>query len=273
MKKHLLILISLLLSTALCACADPVGSTGTEDTKAANSSISTEENITTTDASLTEEASIETPENDPVFSVDASLAAIDQLASENLSVSLKYQTQTYDGLKHEFNGGLGQVNGKYWRRVDLDGTAIQEEEGGYYHKYTFESSKWRYYDTYEMTAKEEFDQVFNGRYWWKNYLDELTFDAYDELTYAGVGQVLEQDCHMFSFEGAVTDGSQAKLTLYVDAESNNVMKMEVEILSSTHNHLSTDARQATIEISSIKTGEAAKGPTLPNPKWDPPAGQ
>ena len=85
--------------------------------------MSTEEDITTTDASLTEEATTETPENDPVFSVDASLATIDQLASKNLSVGLKYQTQTYDGLKHEFNGGLDQVGGKYWSRVDLDGTA------------------------------------------------------------------------------------------------------------------------------------------------------
>ncbi len=151
--NFILTMILLLLVTYLCACADPTESTGTEDTKVANSSTSAEENITTTNASLTEETTTETPENDPIFSVDASLAAIDQLASENLSVSLKYQTKTYDGLKHEFNGGLGQVNGKYWSRVDLDGTAILEEEGGYYHKYTFESSKWRYYDTYPLLRR------------------------------------------------------------------------------------------------------------------------
>ena len=212
----------------------------------------------------------ETDAEEPTFDVDASLAAIDQLAIGNVSVSMKYQTKTYDGLSHEFSGGFGQVNGKYWYRVDMNGTAVQEEESGYYHKYSFEYSKWRYYDTYEITSTEEFDRVFNGRYWWKNYLDELTFDAYDTLTYVGIGQVTEQDCHMFTFDGTVTDGSQAALTLYVRVTDRNVMKMEVEVKSSTHNHLSTDARQATIEISSIKTGEGAKGPTLPNPKWDGP---
>ena len=134
-----------------------------------------------------------------------------------------------------------------------------------------ESSKWRYYDTYEMTATEEFDRVFNGRYWWKNYLDELTFDAYDKLTYVGIGQVAEQDCHTFTFDGTVTDGSQAELTLYVRVTDRNVMRMEVQIKSSPNSsHLSTDAWQAAIEISSIKTGQDAKGPTLPDPKWVPP---
>jgi hypothetical protein len=221
---------------------------------------------TVTETETEPEAETETP----VFDIAASLTAIDQLATENISVSLKYQTKTYDGLSHEFSGGLGQVNGKYWYRVDMDGTAVQEEEGGYYHKYTFESSKWRYYDTYETTTTEEFDRVFNGRYWWKNYLDELTFDAYDKLTYVGIAQVAEQDCHMFTFDSTVTDGSHAELTLYVRVADRNVMKMEVLIKSSTHNHLSTDAWQATIEISSIKTGQDAKGPTLPKPKWEPP---
>ena len=218
-----------------------------------------------------DETTEETEPQVPVFDVTASLAAIDRLASENVSVSMKYQTKTYDGLSHEFSGGFGQVNGKHWYRVDMDGIAVQEEESGYYHKYTFESSKWRYYDTYEMTATEEFDRVFNGRYWWKNYLDELTFDAYDKLTYVGIGQVAEQDCHTFTFDGTVTDGSQAELTLYVRVTDRNVMRMEVQIKSSPNSsHLSTDAWQATIEISSIKTGQDAKGPTLPKPKWEPP---
>ena len=218
-----------------------------------------------------DETTEETEPQVPVFDVTASLAAIDRLASENVSVSMKYQTKTYDGLSHEFSGGFGQVNGKHWYRVDMDGIAVQEEESGYYHKYTFESSKWRYYDTYEMTATEEFDRVFNGRYWWKNYLDELTYDAYDRLTYVGIGQVAEQDCHTFTFDGTVTDGSQAELTLYVRVTDRNVMRMEVQIKSSPNSsHLSTDAWQVAIEISSIKTGQDAKGPTLPNPKWVPP---
>lgn len=218
-----------------------------------------------------DETTEETEPQVPVFDVTASLAAIDRLASENVSVSMKYQTKTYDGLSHEFSGGFGQVNGKHWYRVDMDGIAVQEEESGYYHKYTFESSKWRYYDTYEMTATEEFDRVFNGRYWWKNYLDELTFDAYNKLTYVGIGQVAEQDCHTFTFDGTVTDGSQAELTLYVRVTDRNVMRMEVQIKSSPNSsHLSTDAWQAAIEISSIKTGQDAKGPTLPKPKWEPP---
>ena len=218
-----------------------------------------------------DETTEETEPQVPVFDVTASLAAIDRLASENVSVSMKYQTKTYDGLSHEFSGGFGQVNGKHWYRVDMDGIAVQEEESGYYHKYTFESSKWRYYDTYEMTATEEFDRVFNGRYWWKNYLDELTFDAYDKLTYVGIGQVAEQDCHTFTFDGTVTDGSQAELTLYVRVTDRNVMRMEVQIKSSPNSsHLSTDAWQTAIEISGIKTGQDAKGPTLPKPKWEPP---
>ena len=232
------------------------------------SSNSTEEN---TQGGIHDETAEETEPEIPVFDVTASLAAIDQLASENVSVSMKYQTKTYDGLSHEFSGGFGQVNGKHWYRVDMDGIAVQEEESGYYHKYTFESSKWRYYDTYEMTATEEFDRVFNGRYWWKNYLDELTFDAYDKLTYVGIGQVAEQDCHTFTFDGTVTDGSQAELTLYVRVTDRNMMRMEVQIKSSPNSsHLSTDAWQAAIEISSIKTGQDAKGPTLPKPKWEPP---
>ena len=122
-----------------------------------------------------------------------------------------------------------------------------------------------------MTATEEFDRVFNGRYWWKNYLDELTFDAYDKLTYVGIAQVAEQDCHMFTFDSTVTDGSHAELTLYVRVADRNVMKMEVLIKSSPNSsHLSTDAWQAAIEISSIKTGQDTKGPTLPDPKWVPP---
>jgi len=80
MKKILLIMLSLLIVTSLCACADPTGSTGTDDTKAANGSTS---DVTTTDAPLTEETTAEIPEEDPVFSVEASLAAIDQMASEN----------------------------------------------------------------------------------------------------------------------------------------------------------------------------------------------
>ena len=232
------------------------------------SSVGTEGN---TQDGTHDETTEETEPQVPVFDVTASLAAIDRLASENVSVSMKYQTKTYDGLSHEFSGGFGQVNGKHWYRVDMDGIAVQEEESGYYHKYTFESSKWRYYDTYEMTATEEFDRVFNGRYWWKNYLDELTFDAYDKLTYVGIGQVAEQDCHTFTFDGTVTDGSQAELTLYVRVTDRNVMRMEVQIKSSPNSsHLSTDAWQAAIEISSIKTGQDAKGPTLPKPKWEPP---
>ena len=231
-------------------------------------SVGTEGN---TQSGTHDETTEETEPQVPVFDVTASLAAIDRLASENVSVSMKYQTKTYDGLSHEFSGGFGQVNGKHWYRVDMDGIAVQEEESGYYHKYTFESSKWRYYDTYEMTATEEFDRVFNGRYWWKNYLDELTFDAYDKLTYVGIGQVAEQDCHTFTFDGTVTDGSQAELTLYVRVTDRNVMRMEVQIKSSPNSsHLSTDAWQAAIEISSIKTGQDAKGPTLPDPKWVPP---
>ena len=226
---------------------------------------------TTVETETQDETTAETEPQVPVFDVTASLAAIDRLASENVSVSMKYQTKTYDGLSHEFSGGFGQVNGKHWYRVDMDGIAVQEEESGYYHKYTFESSKWRYYDTYEMTATEEFDRVFNGRYWWKNYLDELTFDVYDKLTYVGIGQVAEQDCHTFTFDGTVTDGSQAELTLYVRVTDRNVMRMEVQIKSSPNSsHLSTDAWQAAIEISSIKTGQDAKGPTLPDPKWVPP---
>ena len=231
-------------------------------------SVGTEEN---TQDGTHDETTEETEPQVPVFDVTASLAAIDRLASENVSVSMKYQTKTYDGLSHEFSGGFGQVNGKHWYRVDMDGIAVQEEESGYYHKYTFESSKWRYYDTYEMTATEEFDRVFNGRYWWKNYLDELTFDAYDKLTYVGIGQVAEQDCHTFTFDGTVTDGSQAELTLYVRVTDRNVMRMEVQIKSSPNSsHLSTDAWQVAIETSSIKTGQDAKGPTLPDPKWVPP---
>ena len=231
-------------------------------------SVGTEGN---TQSGTHDETTEETEPQVPVFDVTASLAAIDRLASENVSVSMKYQTKTYDGLSHEFSGGFGQVNGKHWYRVDMDGIAVQEEESGYYHKYTFESSKWRYYDTYEMTATEEFDRVFNGRYWWKNYLDELTFDVYDKLTYVGIGQVAEQDCHTFTFDGTVTDGSQAELTLYVRVTDRNVMRMEVQIKSSPNSsHLSTDAWQAAIEISSIKTGQDAKGPTLPKPKWEPP---
>ena len=215
-----------------------------------------------------EETSGEAETEIPTFDVEASLAAIDQMMSGNVSVTLKYNTQTYDGLTHEFKGGFGQVDGKYWTRVDLDGMAVWEE-GEYYHKYTFESSKWRYYDTYEMTDREEYDKVLNGRYWWKNYLDELTFDAYDELVYTGTESYHGRDYHVFSYEGTVTDGSRVKLILHAHVYDGNVRKMEAEILERPNQgHLSTDPRRATVEQFTVKTGENAVGPTLPEPKWD-----
>lgn len=205
----------------------------------------------------------------PTFDVEASLAAIDQMMSGNVSVTLKYNTQTYDGLTHEFKGGFGRVDGKYWTRVDLDGTAVLDEEGGYYHKYTFESSKWRYYNTYEMTDREEYDKVLNGRYWWKNYLDEMTFEAYDKLVYTGTESYQGRNYHVFSYEGTVTDGSRVKLILHAHVYDGNVRKLEAEILERPNQgHLSTDPRRATVELFSVKTGENAVGPTLPDPKWD-----
>ncbi len=239
--------------------------------KSARNEYAFELEVVNTASEVTDAEETEAQPQTPAFDVTASLSAIDQLASDNFSIRLNYNTEHYGALPQEFSGDLGQANGKYWSRVDLDGTAIWEEEGGYYHKYTFESSKWRYYDTYEMTAKEAFDKVFNGRYWWKNYLDTLTFEAYDELVYMGDEQVLEQDCYLFSFEGAVTDGSQVKLALYVNPSDNQVMKMEAEIIrSSDASHLSTDVRKAVIEVERIRTGDELTGPTLPDPKWNGP---
>ena len=215
-----------------------------------------------------EETSGEAETEIPTFDVEASLAAIDQMMSGNVSVTLKYNTQTYDGLTHEFKGGFGQVDGKYWTRVELDGTAVLEA-GEYYHRYTFEYSKWRYCDTFAMTDREAFDMAFNGRYWWKNYLDELTFDAYDELVYTGTESYQGQDYHVFSYEGTVTDGSRVKLILHARVYDGNVRKMEAEILERPNQgHLSTDPRRATVEQFTVKTGENAVGPTLPEPKWD-----
>ncbi len=239
--------------------------------KSARNEYAFELEVVNTASEVTDAEETEAETQTPAFDVTASLAAIDQLARENFSIRLNYNTEHYGALPQEFSGDLGQANGKYWSRVDMDGTAILEEEGGYYHKYIFESSKWRYYDTYTMTAKEEFDKVFNERYWWKNYLDELTFEAYDELVYMGVEQVLEQDCYMFSFEGTVTDGSQIKLSLHTSALDSNVMKMEVEIIKSSHtSHLSTDVRKAVIEVERIRNGDELTGPTLPDPKWNGP---
>ncbi len=205
------------------------------------------------------------------FDVTASLAAIDQLAKQNVSISLKYHMTPYGGLPQEFNGSVGQAGGKHWAYANTDGAAVLEEEGGYYHKYVYDMSKFWYIDTYSMADKDEFDRVYEGRYWWKNYLDQLTFEAYDALAYTGSSSLSEQACDVFSFHGAVTDGSQVEVTLYVSVSDRNVMKMEVKIIQSSHSsHLSTDARQAVIEVERISTGDAAKGPTIPDPKWDGP---
>ncbi len=205
------------------------------------------------------------------FDLGASLTAIDQLASQNVSISLKYHMTPYGGLPQEFNGSVGQAGGKHWAYANTDGTAVLEEEGGYYHKYVYDMSKFWYLETYSMTDKDEFDKVYEGRYWWKNYLDELTFDAYDALAYTGSASLLEQACDVFSFNGTVTDGSQVEVTLYVSVSDRNVMKLETKIIQSSHSsHLSTDAREAVIEVERISTGDAAKGPTIPDPKWDGP---
>ncbi|MBE6586040.1 MAG: hypothetical protein E7645_05880 [Ruminococcaceae bacterium] len=240
----------------------PHGATQESDTVA--------EDIESERESMGQTTETEAETQTPVFDFMASLAAIDQLARENFSIRLNYNTEHYGALPQEFSGDVGQVKGKYWSRVDMDGTAILEEKGGYYHKYVFEGS-YKYWYTYKMTEKDEFEKVFNSRYWWKNYLDELTFETYDELVYMGVEQVLEQDCYMFSFEGTVTDGSQVKLALYVNPSDNQVMKMEVEIIkSSDTTHLTTDVRKAVIEVERIRAGDELTGPTLPDPRWDGP---
>ena len=269
MKKILLIMLSLLIVTSLCACANPSGTYDPEDTKVANGSTS---DVTTTDAPLTEETTAEIPEEDPVFSVEASLAAIDKMASENFAMNLQYDTLTLDNLRESFRGNIGQVDGKFWASVSSTGSAILEEEGGYYHKYIIDFSKWTYYFTYEMSNKEEYDKVFNGRYWWKNYLDELTFDAYDELAYVGIEQILEQDCYIFAFDGIVTDVGQVKLNLYVNKANNNVMKMEISIKYSGTRHCE-DVTDATIQALYVQIGDEATSPRLPNPRWDPPTDQ
>ena len=261
--------VALLLVASLCACANPSGTYDPEDTKVANGSTS---DVTTTDAPLTEETTAEIPEEDPVFSVEASLAAIDKMASENFAMNLQYDTLTLDNLLESFRGNIGQVDGKFWASVSSTGSAIMEEEGGYYHKYIIDFSKWTYYFTYEMSNKEEYDKVFNGRYWWKNYLDELTFDAYDELAYVGIEQILEQDCYIFAFDGIVTDVGQVKLNLYVNKADNNVMKMEISIKYSGTRHCK-DITDATIQALYVQIGDEATSPRLPNPRWDPPTDQ
>ena len=134
-------------------------------------------------------------------------------------------------------------------------------------KYIIDFSKWTYYFTYEMSNKEEYDKVFNGRYWWKNYLDELTFDAYDELAYVGIEQILEQDCYIFAFDGIVTDVGQVKLNLYVNKANNNVMKMEISIKYSGTRHCE-DVTDATIQALYVQIGDEATSPRLPNPHWE-----
>ena len=205
------------------------------------------------------------------FDVTASLAAIDQLAKQNVSIPLKFHTTPYGGLPQEFNGSVGQAGSKHWAYVNTEGAAVLEEESGYYHKYVYDMAKFWYLETYAMVDNAEFDMVYKGRYWWKNYLDQLTFEAYDALVYTGTAFVTEQACDVFSYNGTVTDGSQVALALYVRTADRNVMKLEIEILQSSHSsHLSTDARKAVIEVGKISTGDAAKGPTLPDPKWDAP---
>ena len=209
----------------------------------------------------------------PVFDYLDSLVAIDQLA-QKFSISLKYYATPYNGLMQEFNGSVGQAGGKHWAYANYDGGAVLEDESGYYHTYVYEGSKFWYRETYTMTDSNEFERVYEGRYWWRNYLEELTFDAYDALVYTGKASVLDQDCYVFSFNGTVTDGREVALALYVSASGdyvNQVMKMEVEIIQNNGgSHLSTDVRKVSIEVARISMGDAAKGPTLPAPKWDGP---
>ena len=263
----------------------PAGRPSTTDTEAeGNSSPRPNEQEETEAESMREVESEVQPEvqtevasaivdGEPVFDYMDSLVAIDQLA-QNFSVSLKYYATPYSGLMQEFNGSVGQAGGKHWAYANYDGGAILEDESGYYHTYVYEGSKFWYRETYTMTENNEFDRVYEGRYWWSNYLEELTFDAYDALVYTGKASVWDQDCYVFSFNGTVTDGREVALALYVSASGdyvNHVMKMEVEILQSDGgSHLSTDVRKLVIEVERISVGDAAKGPTLPDPKWDGP---
>lgn len=237
--------------------------------KSARNEYAFELEVVSTANEITDAEETEAEPQTPTFDFMASLAAIDQLASENFSVNLQYKTTTANGLKESFRGNFGQVDGKHWSYVSNEGAVVQEAEGGYYHKYVLDFSKWTYYDTYTMTDNHAFEEVYNGRYWWENYLRELHFEAYDELIYMGIEQILEKNCYMFSFDGTVEDVGHVKLGLSVDAETNNVLKMTLKIEYSGAAHVN-DVVEATIEALSVKTRDEVKGPTLPDPKWDGP---
>ena len=212
----------------------------------------------------------ETETETPTFDVNASLAAIDKLSDENLFVALRYQTTTTRTMNKVTTGKFGEADGTYWTSMSdpVYGAAVMEEEGGYYHIFNLDFNQWRYYYTTVMTDSEAFENVYNARYWWKNYLDDLSFDAYDELTYTGNGQVLEENCHMFSYDGTVENLGQFKLALYVHSENRNVMKLELSIDYSVTHHVD-DVVEAVIEISNLQTGDEVDAPYL-RPKWDGP---
>ena len=248
----------------------PVGGPmGTEPSTGTNTE-NTETEATVIDPEAEGETETETETEIPTFDVNASLAAIDKLSDENLFVALRYQTTTDRTMNKVTTGKFGEADGTYWTSMSdpVYGAAVMEEEGGYYHIFNLDFNQWRYYYTTVMTDSEAFENVYNARYWWKNYLDDLSFDAYDELTYTGNGQVLEENCHVFSYDRTVENLGQFKLALYVHSENRNVMKLELSIDYSVTHHVD-DVVEAVIEISNLQTGDEVDAPYL-RPKWDGP---
>ncbi len=279
MKKTVCILLALLLGASLCACdsADPAD-TSVADTFTPDTQSESEMTASDTDPSSTPESTPSTesdttsdtaPQANPTFSADRAIAALDELARDGISVNIDYKTVNAGGMEENHRGGFNQKNGQYRHNVYEDGNALVVD-GDYYHYYTLESSKWTYVTTYAMAEAELYNEVVNARYWWKNHLDSLGFTAYDKLECTGTETVMETLCHVFTVADNETDVGRVTVTLYADATTGNVLKVETAVQHS--DTVFTDTVVETVmELLYIKTGDEVTTKKLPDPKgWERP---
>ena len=207
--------------------------------------------------------------NPPAFDVATSLAAIDRLADENYCATIRFESYTSRGSQIVNTLQFGQMDGTYWYydSTSCRGDAVMEEEGDYYHIFNYQDARWRRITTV-TNASAELEKIRNAHNWWKNYLDDLNIDVYDRLVYTGKKYAAGQDCHVYSYEGTLgglgksgNSTGNGKLTMYVHAETRNVMRFELNI-KYTSDHHTNDIVEASAEIQPLQTGPDTYCPRL-----------
>lgn len=270
MKKRFTLPAALLLAITLCGCNTAKPQATPADTSAPDMQSPSEP--VASDTAIPSDTDVESetaPQNDPVFSAEKAIEALDELARDGLSINIDYRTVNAGGMAENHKAGVNQKGNQYRHNLYDKGNALVVD-GDYYHCYTLESSKWKYVTTYEMTDTAVYDEIVNARYWWKNHLDGLGFTAYDTLECTGTETILETPCRVFTVRDSETAIGLVTVTLWADAETGNVLKVETSVKHTGTVHTDTVVETA-MELLYIKTGDEVTSKKLPDPKgWERP---